>query len=246
MNFLVCICELRVNFSLKLLTLDLWICRVLVIISRRFWFNILFSLDFIEFWFGILFTDVVFLFLRCWWRCIYPHVLAKQVALISKTNVHSLRSFNWEKRIFELITQSGRNMYVVNLKQKSCTCCKWEVFEYPYSHVLSVCNKLSLNSWQYAGKYYSIVKYWSQSFFKKLLPNLELLHNKKGNSRSTYEIKIVSKVVTIEKIYIWAKINKDKLNIFFRLVYWCDFISFFYIEWVIKLSYSECFFFLFF
>ncbi|KAL7599378.1 hypothetical protein Lser_V15G26728 [Lactuca serriola] len=51
-----------------------------------------------------------------------PHVIAKQVALMAKASAHSLRSFNREKGIFELITQKGRNVQVVNLEQKTCTC----------------------------------------------------------------------------------------------------------------------------
>lgn len=90
---------------------------------------------------------------------IRPHVVAKQVALMSKSSAHSLRSFNRLKGIFELITQKGRNVQVVNLEQKTCTCSKWEVFRYPCSHVLSVCANLSLNSWQYVDKFYSIEKY---------------------------------------------------------------------------------------
>ncbi|XP_052621981.1 uncharacterized protein LOC111915124 [Lactuca sativa] len=124
-----------------------------------------------------------------------PHVVVKQVALMAKASAHSLRSFNREKGIFELITQRGRNVQVVNLEQKTCTCGKWEAFKYPCSHVLSACAKLSLNSWQYVDKCYSIEyycatwasefsplpheAYWPQSPFNELLPNLELLRNKK-------------------------------------------------------------------
>ncbi|XP_052623600.1 uncharacterized protein LOC111881138 [Lactuca sativa] len=130
-----------------------------------------------------------------------PHVVVKQVALMAKASARSLRSFNREKCIFELITQKGRNVQVVNLEQKTCTCGKWEVFKYPCSHVLSACAKLSLNSWQYVDKCYSIEYYcatwasefsplphevyWPQSPFNELLPNLELLRNKKGRPRST-------------------------------------------------------------
>ncbi|CAI9297141.1 unnamed protein product [Lactuca saligna] len=130
-----------------------------------------------------------------------PHVIAKQVTLMAKASAHSLRSFNREKGIFEFITQRGRNVQVVNLEQKTCTCGKWEAFKYPCSHVLSACAKLSLNSWQYVDKCYSIVyycatwasefsslpheAYWPQSPFNELLPNLELLRNKKGRPRST-------------------------------------------------------------
>ncbi|CAI9272226.1 unnamed protein product [Lactuca saligna] len=130
-----------------------------------------------------------------------PHVVVKQVALMAKASAHSLRSFSREKGIFELITQRGRNVQVVNLEQKTCTCGKWEAFKYPCSHVLSACAKLSLNSWQYVDRCYSIEYYYAtwasefsplpheayspQSPFNELLPNLELLRNKKGRPRST-------------------------------------------------------------
>nr|KAJ0198666.1 hypothetical protein LSAT_V11C600319390 [Lactuca sativa] len=94
-----------------------------------------------------------------------PQVVVKQVVLMSKASAHSLRSFNREKFIFD------------------------------------VCVKLSLNSWQYVHKCYSIADYcstwasefsslpheayWPQSSSRQLLPNLELLRNKKGRPRST-------------------------------------------------------------
>jgi hypothetical protein len=130
-----------------------------------------------------------------------PHVVAKQVAFMSKASAHFLRSFNRAKGIFELITQRGRNVQVVNLEEKTCTCGKWEIFKYPCSHVLGACAKLSLNSLQYVDRCYSIVEYcatwasefsplpheayWPQSSSTVLLPNLELLRNKKGRPRST-------------------------------------------------------------
>ena len=131
-----------------------------------------------------------------------PHVVAKQVALMSKASAHSLRSFNREKGVFELVTQRGRNVQVVNLKEKTCTCEKWEIFKYPCSHVLSACAKLSLNSWQYVHKCYSILDYcttwafefsplpheayWPQSsFVRELLPNSDQKRKEKGRPRST-------------------------------------------------------------
>ncbi|KAI3796028.1 hypothetical protein L1987_38689 [Smallanthus sonchifolius] len=131
-----------------------------------------------------------------------PHVRAKQVALMSKAGAHSLRSFNRQKGIFEVITQKGKNVQVVNLEQKTCTCGKWEIFKYPCSHVLSACAKLSLNTWQYVHKCYSIVEYcatWSSEFsplpheaywpnsssIRELVPNSDLKRDKKGRPRST-------------------------------------------------------------
>ena len=130
-----------------------------------------------------------------------PHVVAKQVAFMSKASAHFLRSFNRAKGIFELITQRGRSVQVVNLEEKTCTCGKWEIFKYHCSHVLGACAKVSLNSWQYVDRCYSIVEYcatwasefsplpheayWPQSSSIVLLPNLEQLRNKKGRPRST-------------------------------------------------------------
>ncbi|KAK1414794.1 hypothetical protein QVD17_30553 [Tagetes erecta] len=101
-----------------------------------------------------------------------PHVLAKQAASMSKAGAHSLRSFNRQKGIFDVITQKGKKVQV------------------------------SLNTWQYVDKCYSIVDYyatWSSEFsplpheaywpnsssIRKLLPNSELKRDKKGRPRST-------------------------------------------------------------
>ncbi|XP_076901481.1 uncharacterized protein LOC143555896 [Bidens hawaiensis] len=129
-----------------------------------------------------------------------PHVAAKQAALMSKAGAHSLKSFNRQKGIVEVVTQKGKNVQVVNLEQRTCSCGKLEIFKYPCSHVLSVCAKLSLNNWQYINKCYSIVDYcatWSSEFFPilheaywpqspsiRLLPNSDLKRDKKGRPRS--------------------------------------------------------------
>ncbi|KAL6527327.1 hypothetical protein OROGR_016417 [Orobanche gracilis] len=133
-----------------------------------------------------------------------PHVIAKQVALMSKVSAHFLRSFNREKVIFELTTQRGRNVQV------------------------GACAKLSLTGWQYIDRCYSIVEYcatwasefsplpheayWPESSSTKLLPNLELLRNKmdvlaqrdyemkwtpKKEERRTF-VEFAGKVVTTE------------------------------------------------
>ncbi|KAJ0545089.1 putative MULE transposase domain-containing protein [Helianthus annuus] len=48
-----------------------------------------------------------------------PHILAKQAASMSKAGAHSLRSFNRQKGIFEVITQKGKNVQVVDLDKKN-------------------------------------------------------------------------------------------------------------------------------
>ncbi|CAI9294106.1 unnamed protein product [Lactuca saligna] len=95
-----------------------------------------------------------------------PQVVVKQVALMSKASAHSLRSFNREKGIFELITQRGKNVQVVNLDKKTCTCeyCSTWASEFsPLPHE----------------------PYWPQSSSRQLHPNIELLRNKKCHPRST-------------------------------------------------------------
>ncbi|XP_076888150.1 uncharacterized protein LOC143538476 [Bidens hawaiensis] len=108
-----------------------------------------------------------------------PHVLAKQAASMSKAGAHSLRSFNQQKGIFEVITQKGKNVQVVDLDKKNLLVC-----------------------WQYVDKCYSIVDYratwltkfsplpheayWSDSSsIRELLPKSELKRDKKGRPRST-------------------------------------------------------------
>lgn len=78
---------------------------------------------------------------------------------MSKAGGHALKCFNREKGIFEVITQRGKNVQVVNLEKETCTCGKWEINKYPCSHVLSACAFLSLNSWRYVQRYYSIIEY---------------------------------------------------------------------------------------
>lgn len=85
---------------------------------------------------------------------------------------------------------------------KKKLCGKWEAYNYPCSHVLSACATLSLNSWQYVHRCYSIIEYsatWASDFIplpheaywpqssslRELLPNLELKRMEKGRSHST-------------------------------------------------------------
>ncbi|GJX69522.1 uncharacterized protein Tco_0305249 [Tanacetum coccineum] len=103
-----------------------------------------------------------------------PHVVAKQEALKLKASAHVVRSFNRNRGIFEVITKKGRNVQVVNLEKETCTCGKWEVYKYPCSHVLSACANLSLNSWQYVNKCYSIREYcatWASACANHLFEN---------------------------------------------------------------------------
>nr|XP_043625642.1 uncharacterized protein LOC122597073 [Erigeron canadensis] len=130
-----------------------------------------------------------------------PHVTTRQTALMSKASAHSLRSFDRQKGVFEVITQRGKNIQVVNLELRSCTCGKWDIYKYPCSHVLSACAKLLLNPWQYVHECYSIINYcatWSSEFSPipheaywpqapniALLSNSELKRDKRGRPRST-------------------------------------------------------------
>ena len=91
-------------------------------------------------------------------------------------------------------------MQVVNLKEETCTCGKWEINKFPCSHVLSACAYLHLNSSQFVHRYYSIVEYsltWASEFSPlpheaywppcstTLLPNSDSIRNERGRPRST-------------------------------------------------------------
>nr|KAJ0206620.1 hypothetical protein LSAT_V11C500279080 [Lactuca sativa] len=130
-----------------------------------------------------------------------PHVVVKQAASMSKASAHTLKSFNRQKGIIEVVTQKGKNMQVVDLEKKTCTCGKWEIYKYPCSHVLSACAYLSLNTSQYIQRYYSIFEYsatwasdfspipheayWPETSIQGMLPNSELKRKEKGRPRST-------------------------------------------------------------
>ncbi|KAL6523564.1 hypothetical protein OROGR_017167 [Orobanche gracilis] len=107
-----------------------------------------------------------------------PHVIAKQVALMSKTSAHFLRSFNREKGIFELTTQRGRNVQVVNLEEKTCTCVGNILID-----VTQLLNIVLLGHPSFLR--FLMKRIGHNHRLQKLLPNLELLRNKKGRSRST-------------------------------------------------------------
>ena len=66
-----------------------------------------------------------------------------------KATAHTLKSFNRDKGLFEVVTHKGRNAQIVNLEKGTCSCGKWEINKYTCSHVLSVRGNLSLNSWQH-------------------------------------------------------------------------------------------------
>ena len=129
-----------------------------------------------------------------------PHVVSTQAALLLKATGHTLKSFNRNTGLFEVVTRNGKNVQIVNLEKGSCSCGKWEINKYPCSHVLSVCGNLSLNSWQYVQNYYSIEEYcmtWAPQFFPlhheeywpetmfNLIPDYSLKRSEKGRPRST-------------------------------------------------------------
>ncbi|KAL4588296.1 hypothetical protein LXL04_001180 [Taraxacum kok-saghyz] len=116
---------------------------------------------------------------------------------MSKSTAHSLRSFNREKGLFELITQRGGNVQVVNLEQKTCSCGKWEALHYPCSHVLGACAKLSLNSWQYVDRCYSISSYGTKKVVR-VQQDYEMEWTLKNEEKLIF-VEFVGKVVTIEK-----------------------------------------------
>ena len=53
-----------------------------------------------------------------------PHVISTQAALMLKATAHTLKSFNRDKGLFEVVTHKGRNAQIVNLEKGTCSCGK--------------------------------------------------------------------------------------------------------------------------
>lgn len=88
-----------------------------------------------------------------------PQILAELHAKLVAANSHELIPFDENRGIFEVITarhgermQRGHNKQVVELNRGLCLCGKWQIYKFPCSHVLAVCGKLALDSWQYIDK----------------------------------------------------------------------------------------------
>ena len=85
-----------------------------------------------------------------------PQVTTKLQGYLTKANTHDLVSFDRQRGVFEVITasygermQRGHNKQVVQLDKGTCSCGKWQIYKFPCSHVMVVCGRLSLDSWQY-------------------------------------------------------------------------------------------------
>ncbi|XVF56380.1 hypothetical protein PTKIN_Ptkin06aG0115800 [Pterospermum kingtungense] len=137
-----------------------------------------------------------------------PQVTAKLQGYLEKANTHDLVPFDVQKGVFEVITasygermQRGHNKQVVRLNEGTCICGKWQIYKFPCSHVMAVCGRLALDSWQYIEDYYSIEKYsqtwapqfnriphesyWPEPNIPQLVPDPARRRSKKGRPQST-------------------------------------------------------------
>ena len=53
----------------------------------------------------------------------------------------------------------GNNIQIVKLKERTCTCNKWQSFGIPCSHVLAECAHARIDSWQFVDKHYRMDVY---------------------------------------------------------------------------------------
>ncbi|KAJ9675204.1 hypothetical protein PVL29_024234 [Vitis rotundifolia] len=115
----------------------------------------------------------------------------------SRASRHTVNIFNCSNEIFEVTTaphgfhmDKGNNIQIVKLKEKTCTCNKWQSFSIPCSHVLA----------QFVDKHYRMdvygccytpqfnpiphQAYWPEPNFPIVHPNPTLVRDK-GRPRST-------------------------------------------------------------
>ncbi|XP_022014872.1 uncharacterized protein LOC110914385 [Helianthus annuus] len=122
-----------------------------------------------------------------------PHILAKQASSMSKAGAHSLRYFNRQKGIFEVITQKGKNVQVVVLDKKNLHVRAGKSCLIGFNGSLTTrATQISIASPNYCATWSSEFRplpheaYWpNSSSIGELLLNSELKLDKKGRPRST-------------------------------------------------------------
>ena len=93
----------------------------------------------------------------------------------------------------------GNHRHKVNMRQRTCSCQKWQVYKIPYSHVITMCKYQSIFAMRYIDHYYHLEEqvacyaprfrlvtdcvHWNEHNFPVLNPNVNLCHSK-GQPRS--------------------------------------------------------------
>ena len=84
----------------------------------------------------------------------------------AKASGHSVTIFHRINQTFEVITtlhgfhmDKGCNKQVLKLNEGKCSCNKWQSFGIPCLHVLGVCARMRIDSWQFVEKYYRMDAY---------------------------------------------------------------------------------------
>nr|GEV46036.1 DNA-binding WRKY [Tanacetum cinerariifolium] len=106
-----------------------------------------------------------------------PYVSAKQSALMTKASAHTMRSFNREKGIFKVTTQTGKNAQVLNLEKQTCTCVR---------NMFKGTTQLQTTRLLWASEFspFPHEAYWPKLSIT-LLPNSDLKRKRRGRPRST-------------------------------------------------------------
>ena len=79
----------------------------------------------------------------------------------SRASGHTVKIFHRLNEIFEVTTapygfhmDKRNNIQIVKLKEGACTYNKWQSSGIPCSHVLAVCARARIDSWQFVDKHY--------------------------------------------------------------------------------------------
>ena len=129
------------------------------------------------------------------------YAINKIIKYESRANEHTIKIFHRSNEIFEVTIalhgfhmDKGNNIQIVMLKKWTCTCNKWQSFGIRCSHVLIVCARAKINSWQFVDKHYRMdvygccytpqfnpiphQSYWLEPYFPIVYPNLTLVRDK--------------------------------------------------------------------
>ena len=129
-----------------------------------------------------------------------------------KAPKHSVTVFNHEDGVFEFrtpinpnSTYRGNHRHEVNLRQRTCSYQKWQVYKILCSHVIAVCKYQSISAMQYIGRYYHLEEqvtcyalrfrlvpdniHWNEPDFPVLYPNVKLRREKVDQEQLGFEMK---------------------------------------------------------
>ena len=96
------------------------------------------------------------------------YAVNKFIRAEAKASEHIMSIISRNNKMFEVITalhgfhmDKGHNKQVTKLNEHTCSCNKWQLFSFSYSHVLAVCAYMRIDRWQFVDKYYMMDTYAS-------------------------------------------------------------------------------------